>query len=713
MKRWLLSLALCALPAVAQEDPAALMPADTMVYAELDAAAVEKGLPELGLVKMLTDPRLRAFFQPTFDQLGLDAEQPVASLLEKLPIKQFLAGKAAVGIAGMTFRFKPKDGQETVIHLSRDKPLDARAAHVVLGLALRDEWDDGFDPEEVSFSSDTLVVVEPGPVLKALVHNFLANPPIEIKRSRVKFGEREVDRLVAPDLSPPVEVFADLGEKRWLVSTSRKLMADALAGGPRSSLAASPSHRSIRTRMTAGHRLLFGYADFQPLMKILSKLIPPIVVESSEITGLSSLRGLGFGISITEGGIRESIGVVLDGDPKGAWKLLDAFPGGLHALEWAPPGAMAAVGMKFDAQLLVQRWREVAAEVVPGNEGLLEHALDDAFRQELGWDFKQWVLPALGDEIGVFFFPPAAGGFVPDIVIGVDFSDEAVFRKLLERVKTLAAETGQVRFQPVQVTEKIEGFQVYAPLPMQLTFAVAKGHLFGASSPQLLGKVLTDWGAEGAPSLLKDGPVFGQTLRGLNGGSNRNLIALGYLNLRASLPMAYTMLPMIMGGGQLPKEWVDVTKVPDLQRMASHVSGAAIGLRRDGDGITLDAFSPAGLLIPATAYTIYTEVERQKRWVRQVVEAPAQPQPAGKASLGINVMSSDGTGVTVLGFFENSPAKNGGLRTKDKITAINEVAVKTIEDLRREVAKYAVGTEVKVYVTRGMFTIKLGRMVGK
>jgi len=716
MKRWLLSaaiLAVLAVPVVAQDDPAALMPADAMFYAELDAAALEKGLPELGLVKMLTDPRLRPFFQPTFDRLGLDPEQPVASLLERLPIRQWLAGKVAVGMSGMTFRFKPKEGKETVIRISRDQPLDARMAHTILGLMLRDEWDDGFEPDEVSFSSDTLVVLEPGPMLKAIVQNFLADPPILIKQSKVKFGEREVDRIVASDISPPVEIFADFGEKRWLLSTSRELLADALAGGPRSSLAASPAHRSVRARMTAGQSIMFGYSDLQPLMKILRKLIPPIIVESSAITGLSSLRGFGFGVSITEGGIRESIGVVLDGDPKGAWRLLDAFPGGLHALEWAPPGALAAVGMKFDAQLLVQRWREVAAEVVPGNEGLLEHALDDVFR-EIGWDFKQWVLPALGDEIAVLVFPPAAGGMLPDLVFGVDFSNEEVFRKLLERAKTLVAANSGVRFEALQITETIKGFQVFAPLPYQLTFAVAKGHLFGASNPQLLKKVLAEWGAEGAPSLLKDGPVFGQTLRGLNGGSSKNVIALGYLNLRAALPMGYPMAQMF--GVDLPKEWVDITKVPDLQRMSSHVSGMAIGLRRDGDGITVDAFSPAGLLIPGTAYTILTEIERQKRWARQVVaeaQAPPQPQPAGKAGLGINVLSSDGTGVTVLGFFEDSAAKKGGIKVNDKITAINGVATNTIEDLRRELAKYAVGTEVKVSVTRGMFTIKLSRRVGR
>jgi hypothetical protein len=358
----------------------------------------------------------------------------------------------------------------------------------------------------------------------------------------------------------------------------------------------------------------------------------------------------------------------------------------------------------------MQRWREVAAEIAPGNEGFLEWTLDGTFR-EIGWDLKKDVLPALGDEVGVLVFPPPMGGMIPDIAIGVDFSNEEVFRKLLERVKALAAAGGGLGFQPVQVTETIEGFQVLAPLPMQLTFAVAKGHLFGASSPQLLKKVLTEWGADGAPSLLKDGPVFGQTLRGLNGGSNGNVVALGYLNLRAAVPPVYTMLPM--SGVQLPKEWVDVTKVPDLQRLGSHLTGAAVGLRRDGDGITVDGFSPAGLLIPGTAWVIFEEMSRQRRWVR-VAEAPAGPQPAGgKAALGINVMSSDGTGVTVLGFFQDSAAQKAGLKVNDKITGINQAVIKTIEDLRREVGKYAVGTEVKVTVTRGMFTVKLGRMVGR
>ena len=718
MRRWLLSLALCALPAVAQEDPAALMPADTYIYAEVDAAALEKGLPELGLVKLLTDPRLRAFFQPTFDRLELDAENPVASLQAKLPVKAWLAGKAAVGIRGTHARIELTEGEPFEFRVSASEPLDARMVYRVLGMLLRTEWGDGVRFEEISMDYDMLAVIEPGPALKAVVDDFLKNPQgVEIKRTGFKIGDKDAEQIkfgwgFMGMAVLPSELYVHRGPSRWLIATRRESLAAALAGGPRSSLANASRLPAVRARMTGGHRLAFGYVDMEPVAQVFGKLIPPLISDMNEINGLASLRGVGFGVSITEGGVRESVGVILDGDPKGVWKLLDAFPGGLQALEWAPPGALAAVGFKFDAQLLMQRWREVAAEIAPGNEGFLEWMLDGTFK-EIGWDLKKDVLPALGDEVGVLVFPPPMGGMIPDIAIGVDFSNEEVFRKALERVKAMAAADGGLGFQPVQVTETIEGFQVMAPLPMQLTFAVAKGHLFGASSPQLLKKVLTEWGAAGAPTLLKDGPVFGQTLRGLNGGSNKNVVALGYLNLRAAVPPTYTMLPM--SGIQLPKEWVDVTKVPDLQRLGSHLTGAAVGLRRDGDGITVDAFSPAGLLIPGTAYAIWMELSRKQRWARQVVaEAPAAPRPAaGKAALGINVMSSDGTGVTVLGFFADSAAQKAGLKANDKITAINQVPVKTIEDLRREVGKYKVGTEVKVSVTRGMFTVKLGRMVGR
>ena len=108
------------------------------------------------------------------------------------------------------------------------------------------------------------------------------------------------------------------------MASTKSGMASALAGGPRASLANSPRLAAARKRMTGGHRVLFAYADLEFLVDVFKKLIPPIVYDMNEINGLASLKGLGLGVSITEGGIRESVGIIFDGNPKGVWTVLDA-----------------------------------------------------------------------------------------------------------------------------------------------------------------------------------------------------------------------------------------------------------------------------------------------------------------------------------------------------------------------------------------------------
>ena len=65
-----------------------------------------------------------------------------------------------------------------------------------------------FRPQGVSFSSARLAVVEPGPALKAVVQDFLANPPLPITQTKVKIGEREVDHVKAVLFGAAIEAYA-------------------------------------------------------------------------------------------------------------------------------------------------------------------------------------------------------------------------------------------------------------------------------------------------------------------------------------------------------------------------------------------------------------------------------------------------------------------------------------------------------------------------
>ena len=343
-------LAAVAAPAVAQEE---LFPADTFVYVEVDATALEKGMGELQIAKLLGDPKLRRFLQPTIEKLGIDPDKVAETLLRQSQTKRFLAGRMAFGASGLRVVVREGD-KETRFEVSPDKPVDARMVYAALGLATRLEATNA-KQIEVEITGDMLLSIEPGPQLKELVKGFLADPPIQLERKSVKIGDHEVSHLnmhwsFMGGLSLPMDIYADLSGDRWLISTSRDTLAAALGGGPRSSLANAGRLAPVRKRLTGGRPVLFAYADLAMAMKMFRNLFAPIVGELNEINGLNALQGVGVGVSITGGGIRESVGIVLDGNPRGVWKIFDSMPPGLRALEVAPPGALAAFAMKFDSR---------------------------------------------------------------------------------------------------------------------------------------------------------------------------------------------------------------------------------------------------------------------------------------------------------------------------------------------------------------------------
>ncbi|MDR3326825.1 MAG: Do family serine endopeptidase [Prevotellaceae bacterium] len=73
-------------------------------------------------------------------------------------------------------------------------------------------------------------------------------------------------------------------------------------------------------------------------------------------------------------------------------------------------------------------------------------------------------------------------------------------------------------------------------------------------------------------------------------------------------------------------------------------------------------------------------------------------------------------GAYVAGFTQNSAAKDAGLKEGDVITAIDEVAVKSVAELQEQISRYRPGDNIKLTVLRKdkeqIFTIKLKNMSG-
>jgi hypothetical protein len=596
----LCSLLLLLAPFARADEPAVLMPGDTFLYLEADAVALEKGIRELDVAKTLADPKFRGFFLPGMRKLELDPSDPAGSFVKKLGLREWLAGRAAVGVRGLSVAF----GERPRATYTPDNPVGAAFFHELFGALLT-----GVLSERqrgglaVRLDIDFTAVLEPGPKLEAWLKGLLANPPFELKRRVVQIGDHELLHLSFPAIALPErgayyapQFYLRVGKKRWLAASDAKVLVRMLDGPVEQSLSKAPRFQAVRDRLTTGNRVIFAYLDARRAMRMFARFVPPVLTDLLEQHGLASMVGAGLGVSFVEGGVRESFGVALDGEPRGVWKVLDAFPPGLRSVEIAPKDALAVGGLKLDLGLLVQRLKEVGNAAAPGTGDALEQRIRKALTDnEMDADA---FLKAFGDEMGLFVLPPA--GMTPDWAFSRDLRDlEAAATTIAKLKATLGF--FDVAFPEAEIEPGLKGFRVAgAWLGDQPWGVTAKKHLFLASRREVLVDILNKWGTKDEPT-LRDNEQFARTMRGLNGVRVDELVFLAYVDLRNGLPLAASMLPF-MAPRDL-EEFVDLDHMPDLTHLTARLAGAAAGLRREKHGVTIDLYSPFGAVIIAPLIT--------------------------------------------------------------------------------------------------------------
>jgi len=576
-------------PALAQEqssrfDPASIMPADTVLYVEVDAAAAVKNLAQLDLVRVVYTERFKSFFGPLRENIPATVEDLGA------PISLWLRGQAAIGVSGVAVRLRNFDGSWDRIRITPGKPMDGRLAHRILTMDFVPSA-----PPRMLFDLEAVAVVEAGPALRAALNGFLDNPPIEFTQKIVQRGARQILTLkFRPFYEDGIwmapEFYADITGDRWIIATSEELLAKATATARRTSLADDKQFAAARNRHTSGAPVAFLYGDARRLMGMAKPLLPPVAAQMLEAEGFASIRSFSMGVSIVEGGIRESYGIGLDENPKGFWKLLDALPPGLRSIHKAPKRAVGIVALKFDPALFMTRFDEVVGGLFPG----MEKYLRGAWTQELlagGFKLDTDILPSFGDEAALIVLPPGGMGLpIPDLLFAMELRDTAAFGRVMEAIKPYASRP------PVVIKEKkardgSTGWQMSWPVPTGMpVFEIHAKHLIGSTNPFWLRRTIANWDKP-ADSLAKDGEVFKKVMRGMNGGDTDGLVALIYADLRAYIPL---LLAFAAGTGVLPEEVFETRPMPDLTKLGAELSGMAFSVRRDKHGVAFESFGPAG-----------------------------------------------------------------------------------------------------------------------
>lgn len=731
----LLGLLLAVSAGAAPATTAELFPADTFLYVEGDADALMKGIRQLDLARLIEDPEVRECLRPALEKIGANPEKPVESLLAMLPVKAWVDGHFAVGLRGVHVTTERPDGTKVRTRIGPNHPISARLFHELAGMAvvskLAQEFGGERKPMKLSIQPDLVATLEPGPQLKALVEGQMDSLPPGVVHERLEIAGRQVSRFaweerVDRDVVMPFQVYADMSGDTWILATDADTFATALKGGPEKSLATSKRFQRVRDRLTGDGRVLLAYVDVAQALGMISTAVSPIVKEELEILGLSSFQGFGAAVTMTNGGVRETYALVFDGRPRGIFKLLDAMPGGLGTAGIAPGSTVGYVAFKLDLALLVERARELTAELVPGVESFLDPVLAHASRQ-IGIDIVGDLLPALGDEVGVLVFPPQ-GAMIPQGIMLAKIRDVERFEKVLEVAKRHVGQTG-MELRSLKLTDGgSEGFWLHSQgLPVQPSFAVRNGYLVGAMGPAQLRSFLRQWGkdAEAGKALAND-EVYQKVLAGLGAGKGERLAMLTYVNLRTAIPPALGLGLPFLGMVDGIDDWIDIGAIPEPLTVGKYFSGIGIAIQRDGNALTLDTFSPTGssAISAVAGWIAYQRMEENRaRWMRDIEETEREiedmrrqmaeaerAQMADQAFIGFFIDQEGSTGgVLIQDVIQGAPAQTSGLQAGDLIVKVGDQAVASFAEFREQMADRKPGQKITLGVKRGeqMLTIEL------
>ncbi len=245
-------------------------------------------------------------------------------------------------------------------------------------------------------------------------------------------------------------------------------------------------------------------------------------------------------------------------------------------------------------------------------------------------------------------------------------------------------------------------------------------------------------GNSGGPLINTRGQAIGinAAILSQSGGSN----GIGFA---IPIRLAEPVIAQLASAGHVVRGWLGVTIQPVTQDLAKSLQlhdtrGALVASVVDGspaakaglksgdviiayngtdvahaDGLPLAvAETPIGRNVPLTVLRSGKTL-RLTATIAELAEEHAQPTVASSAhpSLGLAVESvtpaiaqerglHDTSGVLVEGVKDSSPAGNAGLKAGDVIVEVNHHAVKTVDDLRRDVRTHRPGTPLLILVHR-------------
>jgi hypothetical protein len=630
LKNWVVGSALLlgVMPgAFAQESLADRFPSDAILYVQADTNKLVDGALSLDLVKLLDEPQVQEFLKPVAAELPVKLSTAgLRQMIDSVPWRKYVDGRVELALRGLRVTV----GDQSFA-ISASQTIDAKQLNRLVAIAgqYAERAEAGGEAMTVQVEPDFVLSLDAGDEFQQFfdgalrMHHATSEP--------VKVGGREGRRLSLAmnphgGDGPSVVLHVVQDGRRWWIGSGASI-EQCMKGGGQESLARSRAFQSFKRQVSSGDPAVMTYVNVANAAHIFEKLIPPIVKEELDLFGVSSIEAFGLASSYVEGGVRDTMALTYSAPPTGLVSLLDCTDGGFQFLKRAPAETGFYFGARIDAEAFVDKLAKVCDELFPGSSRHLERGLAEANRA-LGLDLRQEILPAFGNEIGVYLTSPGAGSLFPDGMVMLKIGDREQFEKLLARALGEAAKEGVQASEIKSLPEGTRGWTIQIPdSPVQPAIATTSEMFCVSANVLKLKESLR--GTKGTQQCALDNPNLQRVLKGLTGAPNADgLSLLGFIDLGKLVEVGYQFAPMAASQLQQNGVELDMSALPETEVITRHFSGIGIGGRSDAKGLALTFFTPAGILTGSACAAPWFALMRQHEYQAAAMETTPTELPA-------------------------------------------------------------------------------------
>jgi hypothetical protein len=347
----------------------------------------------------------------------------------------------------------------------------------------------------------------------------------------------------------------------------------------------------LRSKLPVDRPAMTGFVNAAALVKLLGKNVPdPKFAATVRALGLDSVKSLAIASGLDKQGILSQTLLEIEGEPRGAFKQLNARPLSAADLRPIPKDAVMAGAVRLDLHAIYAQVQQCVQQIDAAAHQEMQQGIARA-EEQLGIKLDDDLFKGLGDAWCFYSAatPGALMGGTAAIVVSV--RDKAGVQRAHDALLSLAQQAlAAEQKPPIEIKEETVGpqrfhyVQIKQPFaPVSPAWCLTDTALVISTTPDGVKSYLAGKGQGGS---LAELPEVAPLLR-----SDRAPLAVGYLNTAEILKTGYPALQLglMMAGAQMQQagSQLSLPPLPALDSILPHARPSVSVTSRTKDGLLI------------------------------------------------------------------------------------------------------------------------------